>query len=685
MKKTLTLLIFMSIVSSFYSQTTLFSEDFEGIATNILMNDVDNSGVSWMFYNDGNAHNGSKYMGVDFNADGSPNNDELYTPTSIFCPANQSITWTFWSKSLDPSYLESFVAKVSINNGATWVTIATVTNVPGTYTNYSYNLNAYAGQSINLKIVCNSVDRFRLCVDDLSLIASPPPATSPIVNTTNAFSISTTSVTTGGNVTSEGTASVNLRGVCWSTNQNPTIADGQSFDGSGIGAFSSNITGLTPNTTYYVRAYATSTVGTSYGNQITFSTLVPCTTNQEVFLTNLGFLDQTAANALGSQYFSTFSLPPAMSYNAANPYNLLDLGKPVRFKVKCKNSKTNQLAITSGNCVIRTNDPNIIITDSTAGLNNVIYNGEAWSSNEFEIMISNNITSSYTAYIDFIVKEGLNQYVSRCIPLPIRPFNTYFGLSTVNGEDFYLTKDDPAGNTDCIGNGNSIIETGERIETRPAINNVSEFNANNVSGFFKNLDGLSNISVLTGTTGLNGSIINSNCWYNYVGNNPQPITAVTSGTNAIHKSGEIDFVFDYTYPTTYSFNLYLITAGGFKLFGPNGTSVLMNSSSKITYNAGQPAVPIVTGLNDFNVNNKFTINPNPSSGLIKINHPNFINMKSQYSVNVKNLLGQNLYTSTINNNFYTIDLSAIGTKGVYFVEILDHDNKTITNKKIILE
>ena len=62
------------------------------------------------------------------------------------------------------------------------------------------------------------------------------------------------------------------RGVCWSTSRNPTISDNHTTDGGGLGDFSSNIVGLFPNTTYYIRAYAADSVGVAYGNQINFTT-----------------------------------------------------------------------------------------------------------------------------------------------------------------------------------------------------------------------------------------------------------------------------------------------------------------------------------------------------------------------------------------------------------------------------
>jgi uncharacterized protein (TIGR02145 family) len=93
--------------------------------------------------------------------------------------------------------------------------------------------------------------------------------------TTSAVSLITqTTSSSGGTISTDGGASITARGVCWSTSTNPTIAlTTKTNDGAGTGAFTSNITGLTTNTTYYVRAYATNTLGTAYGNEITFTTL----------------------------------------------------------------------------------------------------------------------------------------------------------------------------------------------------------------------------------------------------------------------------------------------------------------------------------------------------------------------------------------------------------------------------
>ena len=96
---------------------------------------------------------------------------------------------------------------------------------------------------------------------------------SPEVTTLSVTEITETSAVAGGDVISDGGAEVTARGVCWSVNHNPTIIDNHTDNGVGTGEFMSNITELTPNTTYYVRAYATNETGTSYGEEISFATL----------------------------------------------------------------------------------------------------------------------------------------------------------------------------------------------------------------------------------------------------------------------------------------------------------------------------------------------------------------------------------------------------------------------------
>jgi hypothetical protein len=92
------------------------------------------------------------------------------------------------------------------------------------------------------------------------------------LTTTAPTGIATTAATAGGNITSDGGLVITARGVCWSTSSTPTINNSKTTDGNGTGVFTSNLTGLQPNTKYYLRAYAANLSGTTYGNEVSFTT-----------------------------------------------------------------------------------------------------------------------------------------------------------------------------------------------------------------------------------------------------------------------------------------------------------------------------------------------------------------------------------------------------------------------------
>jgi uncharacterized protein (TIGR02145 family) len=114
----------------------------------------------------------------------------------------------------------------------------------------------------------------------------PCPASLATLITTTSSSITSTTASSGGNITNDGGGAVTARGVVWSTSQNPTVAlITKTTDGTGTGSFTSSITGLSPGTLYYVRAYATNSAGTAYGTQQTLTT----TTANSIFNPNLTY------------------------------------------------------------------------------------------------------------------------------------------------------------------------------------------------------------------------------------------------------------------------------------------------------------------------------------------------------------------------------------------------------------
>lgn len=97
----------------------------------------------------------------------------------------------------------------------------------------------------------------------------------PVVSTSPVTNITATTALSGGVITSDGGSAVTARGVCWSTSTAPTTADSKTTNGTGTGSFTSNVTGLTNGETYYLRAYATNSIGTAYGLERVFTTPIP--------------------------------------------------------------------------------------------------------------------------------------------------------------------------------------------------------------------------------------------------------------------------------------------------------------------------------------------------------------------------------------------------------------------------
>jgi uncharacterized protein (TIGR02145 family) len=100
------------------------------------------------------------------------------------------------------------------------------------------------------------------------------PKVIPTITVAAVTNLTTSSATSGGNISSDGNAAVTSRGVCWSINQNPTTADSKISSGTASGSFTSSITGLNAGYTYYLRAYATNAIGTAYSEQLSLTTVL---------------------------------------------------------------------------------------------------------------------------------------------------------------------------------------------------------------------------------------------------------------------------------------------------------------------------------------------------------------------------------------------------------------------------
>ena len=210
--------------------------------------------------------------------------EELFTPDSFTATQQGTSIRLTWNQANDK--ISGFKILRQLENGS-MIELETLSKETFFYIdpniiggkNYTYILVAIAGTyASNKKTV------------------SITPVLGATLTTAAVSSITTTTATSGGNISSDGGASVTDRGICFGTTQSPTIAGIKVPGGTGTGSFISTLANLLPNTTYYVRAFATNSTGTSYGNQVSFTTPTSVPT---VTTVNVTVFNSTSANLGG--------------------------------------------------------------------------------------------------------------------------------------------------------------------------------------------------------------------------------------------------------------------------------------------------------------------------------------------------------------------------------------------------
>jgi hypothetical protein len=418
------------------------------------------------------------------------------------------------------------------------------------------------------------------------------------------------------------------------------------------------LTGLNSNSSYefYVRANCDNFTSSTWAGPYSFKTV--CERDTEVYLTNVGFYS-SGTNGI------TSNLPKTINYNPTNPSNHINPGKKVRFKIECYNNLANGVNLVSAECKIETSNTDITIIDATSGLNNIAYETTAWSTDEFEIEIAEDVEPGTIITFDFIVKDNITglTYKTECVDFVVAPL----WHSGANIDD--------DSNPDSKGNNNQIVEPGETIEFLPLLENVSSLSAGSVLGQFIDPNDCPDLYVWDDFEGVSGNVVDYSYWNIQFG---KPANIEPGERNMVP---EFDFVFDYDKPEAYKFEMGLDMAGMFAIFPEKLSLVkwyipyIINPDSSDAPPCGSLVVEQNKWLNNFNVT------PNPSSGIIEISGN--LNMSEGYTISVIDGCGRVIYESADCNNFISkkIDLTTAG-KGVYVVRV--YNKRFSKYKKVIL-
>jgi photosystem II stability/assembly factor-like uncharacterized protein len=356
---------------------------------------------------------------------------------------------------------------------------------------------------------------------NVTVLPDPTPVVKGLASLTtdSVKNIAAFTAKCGGNVTSEGTSLISAVGVCWSTSPKPTLLNPKTNDGAGVGSFTSTLTNLSSNTTYYVRAYASNGNGTEYGNEFSFKTAPSWQQmNQTAYQFTSSVFFQMKGNlifALGSGNSLRISNDGGVSFS-----NLTSLNQQINnfvivgndifvsaifntgFYKSSDNGTTWTLFNTGlpnlGNYPIYTNGTDLFSYNSS---NSILYKSSPTTANWTSISTSliNNLA----------IKDGL---------LLVQFGNqTNFQVST-DGGTTWTNSNLPAGNgiRDIAKNGNNYFVTNGNsdilLSTNNGINWTSKkagiFNPNSLGG----LTVLNNNVYVSSGNGVHQSSDNGNTW-----------------------------------------------------------------------------------------------------------------------------------------------------------------------------
>ncbi len=359
--------------------------------------------------------------------------------------------------------------------------------------------------------------------------------------------------------------------------------------------------------------------------------------------------------------YKDFDLYNRCDFSENNPLNVFEKGVPIRIKVKVKNNLTQNLLSASG--TLSSDSPYINITSNTTSYNNILSNGEEWSSNEFEFIIQNNAPNEFTVdfelNIDDQIVTGGPWACNFSLPIILNPFE--IGLVLIDDDN----------NPDSKGDNDDIIEAEEDVEIIPLLNNISENEYENVEGKLFALSG--EIDIWNARTGAT-NVVYDHYPYNVIAGKQETVTSLQ--TNIMP---EQDYVLSYRFNDTFSFPLIMQISAEL----PKYNDMEMRWAKEFILNDSYPNVGI-----DYSVPESYSLSnyPNPfnPSTTIDINLPINNNVRLDIFDVSGNLLVK-LIDAYYEAGHYLINFDA-GTlpSGIYIYR-LSSNNMILSNKMLLMK
>jgi PKD repeat protein len=536
--------------------------------------------------------------------------------------------------------------------------------------------------------------------DNVKIMGNTFAAGAPTVTTTAISNITYNSATSGGNVTSDGGSAVTARGVCWSTSMNPTTADAHTTEAGTTGAYTSQMTGLSYSTLYYVRAYATNVHGTSYGNEITFTTAIPpfppvadfsassttIVAGQSIDFTDLSTNIPTSWNWSlmgGTPYSSTVQNPQDIQYTVAGTYDVC---------LTATNAYgSNTLCKTGFITVVEPVNAQVVITE-------IMYNSPESGTDSLEyIEFYNNGTAAVnmegytTTGVDFTFPAmTINPGAYTVLAVNAAAMQRTFGVSALQWTSGALSN---SGEAITLKDNFGILVDSVMYDDVAPWDTLADGWGHSLVLCDPNLDNNLGENWSAATTFVTVNAANDSIWGNPGAGCPSivlPVAAFTSNVTEIGINGSVAFQDQSTGGTITAWEWTF--EGGTPATSTEQNPTIVYSTLgtydvtlKVTNADGDNTVVktdyinvvVNPGIGDVD-GSKVVVSPNPSNGIFNIAYNGNATSLKVYSLRGSLLL--QLKNTEINNR---LDLSGFN-KGMYILEI-ELSNGTKLNNRLIVK